>query len=144
MLNGNEWVKLANSECEKDLGVFVDSTLKFEHHSATIAKKGNQMTGLLLRTFEYVDEEMFLVCKKWLDLIINTPHQCGLPTPGSLQRYWKGYKDDQQRTSLATLEYEDRPMKLKLPTLVYWRLQCEKCIQVPKQNLRHKGQYPTL
>ena len=64
MWGGNERVKLAKSLCEKDLGIFVDNTLKFENHITTIAKKGNQMAGLLWRTFEYIDEKMFLALYK--------------------------------------------------------------------------------
>ena len=47
MTDGSTKVELSKSACEKDLGVYVDASLKFDYHISTIVKKANQMTGLL-------------------------------------------------------------------------------------------------
>ena len=59
MTDGNEEVKLLKSLCENNLEVYVDSEFSFEYHITKIAKKGNQVAGLLWRTFQYIDEDMF-------------------------------------------------------------------------------------
>ena len=59
MMDGDRHVELFKSNCEKNLGVYIDGDLKFEHHITMIMKKANQMTGLLCKTFEYMDEDIF-------------------------------------------------------------------------------------
>ena len=44
-------VILSNSVIVKDLGVFMSSDLKFEHHISKICSKANQKTGILFRSF---------------------------------------------------------------------------------------------
>ena len=70
---------LLKSEGEKNLGVFVDITLKFEHHIASIAKKGNQMSGLLGEPSNTEMKKCFWLClKQWSDTNLNTPHKYGV------------------------------------------------------------------
>ena len=45
---------------EKDLGVTFDNSLSFEFHMAEKISKANRMTGIIRRTFHYLDKEMFL------------------------------------------------------------------------------------
>ena len=46
-------------EEEKDLGVTFDPTLKFSKHVGVIANKANRIVGLIKRTFDHMDEEIF-------------------------------------------------------------------------------------
>ena len=46
-------------EHEKDLGVIVDSELKFEDNINWIVKKVNSVMGMILRNFVFLDRNMF-------------------------------------------------------------------------------------
>ncbi|KAI8493802.1 hypothetical protein Bbelb_281490 [Branchiostoma belcheri] len=110
---------------EKDLGIIVDRDLSFEKHIAKITAKANQLTGLLWRTFEYIDTEVFLLLYKSL----IRPHlEYGAPVWSPHQ--WKQadqIENVQRRASkrvpgLNNLPYEERLKVLRLPTLVYRRI----------------------
>ena len=45
---------------ERDLGVIVDSRLKFREHINNKVKLANRNLALIFRTFSYIDKEMFL------------------------------------------------------------------------------------
>ena len=45
---------------EKDIGVVIDSSLKFELHVAEKIKNWNKMIGLIKRNFIYLDKYTFL------------------------------------------------------------------------------------
>ena len=51
---------LKNTECEKDLGVYFDKSLRFEHHINTIIKKANSTLGIVRKTFDHLDKKYFL------------------------------------------------------------------------------------
>ena len=55
-LNGQE---IKSTECEKDLGVFIHSSLKPSVHIAEIVKKANQVLGQLLKSVTYRDKIYF-------------------------------------------------------------------------------------
>ena len=57
---------LLNSNCEKDLGISVDSELKFENHIMDKVKKANRILGLIKRSFSYLNFESFLLLYKSL------------------------------------------------------------------------------
>ena len=62
---------------EKDLGIYIDSQLNFKLHIDFKIKKANQMLGLIKRSFNYMDKEMFLVLYKslirpHLEYLVNT------------------------------------------------------------------------
>ena len=46
---------LAESECERDLGVMIDNKLKFSTHVDTVVAKANKLLGVLRRTMTYLD-----------------------------------------------------------------------------------------
>ena len=125
MWDGNKQVKLSEPETEKDLGVHIDKLLKFQHHITTIAKKGNQMAGLLWRTFEYIDEEMFMILYKTM-VRSHLEYAAPVWSPHTWKLAEELEKVQRRATkripSLANLEYEERLRQLKLPTLVYRRL----------------------
>ena len=49
-------------ECdnEKDLGVIFDKSLKFDTHIQKAVAKGNQVIGLIRRSFDFIDKDVFL------------------------------------------------------------------------------------
>ena len=53
-------VKLEATICEKDIGVHVDDNLSFKDHIYTKIKKDNAVMGIIRRTFDYLDQNMFL------------------------------------------------------------------------------------
>ena len=57
MLDDN--IELSNEE--KDLGITIDSKLNFQQHINIQVKKSNQELGIINRTFNYMDKEMFLI-----------------------------------------------------------------------------------
>ena len=64
---------LIPSDKEKDLGVFVDDTLKFHIHAASASKKANQMLGIINRHTLLVNNQQFLCyIKQWFGLILST------------------------------------------------------------------------
>ena len=62
-LNGKD---LSVSHEEKDLGIYVSDTFKFESHIAKIAARANSILGCIKRTFTYMDMEMFKCIYKTL------------------------------------------------------------------------------
>ena len=48
------------SSVEKDLGIFVNSNLKFDSHVKEAAKKAYSVLGMLKRTFRYWNEHTFI------------------------------------------------------------------------------------
>ena len=53
-------VKLEATTCEKDIGVHVNDNLSFKDHTYTKIKKANAVMGIIRRTFDYLDQTMFL------------------------------------------------------------------------------------
>ena len=125
MKDGIEEVKLLKSLCDKDLGVYVDSELGFEYHITKIAKKGNQMAGLLWRTFQYIDQDMFKTLYKTM-IRSHLEYAAPVWSPYTLKLAEELEKVQRRATkrvpSLAGLKYEERLRKLKLPTLIYRRI----------------------
>ena len=70
---------------EKDLGVLVDNKLLFREHIAKKVGTANRNLGLIFKTFEFMDKDMFLNLYKSLDHTSNMlqwygPHTSN-PTP---------------------------------------------------------------
>ena len=113
---------------EKDLGVIIDSELKFEEHIPTKVQKANAIVGLIRRSFSYLDGPLFKKLfttfvrphleyaqavwsphlKKHINLLENVQRRA--------TRLIDGYKD---------LSYPERLESLGLPTLVYRRARGE-------------------
>ena len=53
-------VKLEATTCEKDIGVHVGDNLSFKDHIYTKIKKANAVMGIIRRTFDSLDQNMFL------------------------------------------------------------------------------------
>jgi len=121
--NGN-WEKLLVTEEEKDLGIWIDNTIKPACHVLKAVKKANQLLGLIRRTFTHMDGELMRLLftsivrphleygnvvwhpflKKDIELIESVQHRATRMVPG-----------------LAKLDYEERLEKMNLPTLAYRR-----------------------
>ncbi len=122
MMDGSKKVELSESDCEKDLGVYVDCGLKFEYHIETIVKKANQMTGLLWQTFKYMDQPMFKTLYKSM---IRSHLEYAAPVWSP--HLWKLAEEIEMVQRRATkrvpglrdLSYEEQLRRLELPTLVY-------------------------
>ena len=52
-------VTLMRTECEKDLGVWVDDQLKFSTHVSNKVNKANKILDLIRRSFTYIDKASF-------------------------------------------------------------------------------------
>ena len=117
--------KLNTSKIEKDLGVYVDSELKFSQHVENQVNKANKILGLIRRSFEFLDAETM----KLLFSALVRPHLEFSNTAwspmlekdkalieGVLRRATKiipGLKD---------LPYEQRLKAMKLPSMSYRRI----------------------
>jgi len=64
--DGSNSQDLSSSLEEKDLGVLVDSDLKFDTHIYSKIKTANRMIGLIKRNFRNIDFEGFLLLYKAL------------------------------------------------------------------------------
>jgi len=118
-------VVLKGSDAERDLGVMVDSELKFSKHVETQVNKANRILGLIRRSFEYMDCETMRV----LFISLVRPHlefANSVWSPrfekdkqlieGVLRRATKcvpGFKD---------MDYEQRLNAMKIPSMSYRRL----------------------
>ena len=52
-------VELKSVDREKGIGILIDDKLKFHRHSAAATKKGNQMLGILKRS--YISRDAFTI-----------------------------------------------------------------------------------
>ena len=48
--------ELEESNIEKDLGVFIDNKLSFDHHIQQAVNKANKILGLIRRTYKFLDK----------------------------------------------------------------------------------------
>ncbi len=110
---------------EKDLGIIIDSKLDFDTHICEKVKKANQMFGLLRRTFEHMDSEVFLPLYKTM---VRTHLEYGNAVwhPNKI-KHIEQLENVQRRATkqlpgMSNLSYPERLKKLELPTLSYRRL----------------------
>ena len=59
-------IKFEVSNCEKDVGVYIDEHLLFETQIVTKVNKANSTLGLIRRSYTYLDEKMFVLLFKAL------------------------------------------------------------------------------
>ena len=140
-LNGQE---LEHVFDEKDLGVKIDSALRFEEHISEKVKKANAMVGLIRRSFSFLDCDLF----KRLFTTFVRPHLEYAQAVWSpyLQKHINMLENVQIRATklvdgLHKLNYPERLKKLDLPTLAYRRARGD-MIQV--YNHFHKYDWNTL
>ena len=115
---------LKKTNCEKDLGVFFDDSLKFDKHINQTINKANCILGITKKTFDYMDKSMFCLLFKGL----IRPHlEYAAPVWSPQQIKYKELLENVQRRAtklvpgLSKLTYPERLEHLKLPTLAYRR-----------------------
>ena len=117
--------ELKNVDEVKDLGVKVDSKLKFESHISEKVNKANQLWGAIKKAFKHMDQDIF----KKLYCAHIRPHL------EYAVQFWAPYlrksinqiESVQRRATknipgFQNLSYPERLRKLDLPTLAYRRL----------------------
>ena len=119
---------------EKDLGVIVDSKLKFQTHIASATKKANRVLGLIRRTFTNMDKQTFLCLFKSL----VRPHlEYGSAVWSVIYKKEAVAIENVQRRAtkilpnIRNLSYSERLLYLGLPSLQYRRMRAD-MIQVFK------------
>ena len=117
-------VSLNSTECEKDLGVYVDTELNFQSHVDRAASKANCLLGLARRSFDYMDMNMF----KSVFVGLVRPHleYANVVWAPFLKKDVETIEKIQKRGTrmipeLRSLDYEGRLKRLQLPSLVYRR-----------------------
>ena len=120
--DANKTNKLDTTTQEKDLGVIFTENLKFDEHINNAVKKANKMVGLIRRSFEYLDANMFLKLYK----AIVRPHleYANVIWHPILQRQKIILEKVQRRATkivpgLKNLSYEDRLISLNLPSIKF-------------------------
>ena len=118
-------VPLESVEAEKDLGVLIDTELKFSKHVESQVNKANRILGLIRRSYEYIDMEAM----RLLFCALVRPHlefancvwnprlakDCQL-IEGVLRRATRCVP------GLSHMEYEERLKAMKLPSMAYRRI----------------------
>ena len=137
---------LGYSQCEKDLGVFIDKSLSFDKHINHVINKANRIMGIARRTFECMDEEIFkYIYKGLVRPQLEYAHSVWAPHHA---KHIEALESVQRRATktvpgLAKLDYDKRLRKLKLPTLAYRRIRGD-MIQVFKLTSPTAGYDKTL
>ena len=121
----NKDFQLKNVNQETDLGITVDSSLSFDQHVQAKVNKANSITGLIRRTFNYLDEENILMLYKAL-VRPHLEYGNAVWHPHKVE-YITAIENVQRRITkliptLKDLPYSDRLKRLRLPTLAYRRL----------------------
>lgn len=122
---GDSGKGLERIEEEKDLGVIVDSSLKFEDHITSSINKANRMMGLIRRTIDYLTKETFVplytaLVRSHLEYAqsVWSPYlQQDITRIEKVQR-----RATKQVNGISHLPYEQRLQYLSLPSLTYRRL----------------------
>ena len=109
---------------EKDIGVYIDRKLSFDHHISEKVKKANSMFAVLRRSFNHLDENIFAPLYKSL-VRTHLEYASSVWAPFKMKHIEMLEKVQRRATrqlpGLANLSYQDRLKKLKLPSLVYRR-----------------------
>jgi hypothetical protein len=115
---------LAESDVERDLGIYVDNNLSFKTHIAQATKKANRVVGVIRRSFDYLDWNLFTqLFKSLVRPMLEYGNSVWNP-------YLKGLRAEienvQRRATklipdMNTLQYEERLAALDLPSLEFRR-----------------------
>ena len=118
--NGTQ-VKLEISNCEKDLGVYVDNELKFSRHAELIANRANRLMGMMKISFTCIDKERFLCLFKRLvrphleysNVVWSPRYKKDVEIIENVQRRASGVVAD-----LENRNYEERLAEFQLTSLI--------------------------
>ena len=117
--------KLENVDQEKDIGVIIDSNLEFDKHINAKINKANAMFSIIRRSFQFLSPQNFTPLYKSL-VRSHLDYASSVWSPYK-QKHIDSLENVQKRATrqlpiLSKLPYEERLMKLKLPTLAYRRI----------------------
>ncbi len=126
--------KLEEVLTEKDLGITIDNELTFQTHCSNMVSKASRNLAIIRRTFHYLDAETMIPLYKSL-VLSHLEYGVDVWSP-RLKRDIRSIESVQRRATklipgLTDLSYQERLIKLKLPTMVYRRKRGE-MIQVYK------------
>ena len=111
---------LNNSICERDLGVLVDSNLKFSEHCNSVIKQANSTLGLIKRTIKNKDK--YVISTLYKALVRPKLDYCVQAWHPYLKKNMKALEQVQHRATkmikgFRNLSYKDRLDELDLLTL---------------------------
>ena len=120
----DSFVPLVQTNEEKDIGVTFDECMKFDVHVSNIVNRANQRVGLIRRSFEYLDKDMFLLLYK--SLIRPILEYAAVIWSPWMKKDIVAIEQVQRRATrlvkeIQKLSYENRLKELGLPTLIYRR-----------------------
>ena len=165
MMDGGNPYTLEKTELEKDLGVYIDSKLKFTQHCQEKVNKANKILGYIRHTFKHLNKDTFLLLYKSL----IRPHlEFASCIWSPKQKYNIDLIERVQRRAtklipqLRELSYSDRLRQLNLETLSYRRTRADLletyriltnqhqvnrecyCSQCPSKSMLAPSMNPTL
>jgi hypothetical protein len=109
---------------ERDLGVIVDDTLKYDKHAESTANKGTSILAMIRRAYVYLDgPSLVLLYKSLIRPHLEYGNVVWAPVT---QKNITLIENVQRRATklvpeIRNLTYENRLRRLKLPSLVYRR-----------------------
>ena len=109
---------------EVDLGVTIDYELRFEEHISKKVSKANAISGLIRRSFAYLDCDLFnRLYKTFVRPHLEYAQAVWSPVSQKLIDMLENVqiRATKMVDGLSNLVYEDRLRRLDLPTLVYRR-----------------------
>ena len=120
----NRQIEIKESEETKDLGVIIDTKLKFQKQIANCIKKANGVLASIKRTINYPSLETFNILYK--ALVRPSLESAAAVWSPSLVKDIRSLESVQRRAtklvpSLRNLSYKERLIALDLPTLAYRR-----------------------
>jgi hypothetical protein len=116
--------KLETTALEKDLGVWISNSMKSAEHVARAVAKANQILGLIRRSFTFLDCR--LMRQLYTSLVRPHLEYSNVIWHPQYQKEMMLLEVVQHRATrmvpgLAKLNYEERLMKLGIPSLSYRR-----------------------
>jgi hypothetical protein len=110
---------------EKDLGIIIDCRLKFDSHINSIVNRSNRMMGIIRRTFDRLEPQVF---RPLFTTLVRPILEYGQAIWSPFQRGHIRKIESVQRAAtkkingFKNMSYEDRLRKLRLPTLRFRRM----------------------
>ncbi|MEW8547692.1 MAG: reverse transcriptase family protein, partial [Candidatus Thiodiazotropha sp.] len=120
----NSLIDLPIEDEEKDLGVIFENSLKFNKQVMDVVNRTKRLTGMIKRTFRYMNKSLFLtVYKSLIRSIVDYAITIWYPTT---KKNIQLVENIQRRATrivpeLRGLSYTQRIKALNLPTLLYRR-----------------------